>query len=227
MSMWSVPVFFKHVVISSQHPMANLTRRHFIRRQCFYPLVLRQLNDCPRHSRFTHSRHGKVSFKQQVKYNDWILMKVALCAAGWSCVSVFLEWHLTGIRFNVFFMAIPSLCTCPHYLNRFYSSQQSALKQEVCTPNNGLLNNFSSFSTSFHTSPRQPHNSALLAPRGKLGACGTRQLSGTHSEREACCFCPADGHLVALPPRSPLLPLALSLTRSGSLAAPPLGRCVA
>lgn len=67
-------------------------------------------------------------------------------------------------------------------------------------------------------SPLQPHNSALLASEG--GNLGEKcVLSGTHSEREACCFCTADGHLVALPPCSPLL---LLLSLSLSLSAPPL-----
>lgn len=63
-------------------------------------------------------------------------------------------------------------------------------------------------------SPLQPNNSVLL---GKLGASEKRQISGTHSEREACCFCTADGHLVALPPRS-LPPLALSIAHPLSLS---------
>lgn len=72
-------------------------------------------------------------------------------------------------------------------------------------------------------SPLQPHNSALLGCEGKLGAGEKRQLSGTHSEREACCFCTADGHLVALPPCSSLPPLARSLSLSCSgLSSQPL-----
>lgn len=53
-----------------------------------------------------------------------------------------------------------------------------------------------SFSSSFYTSPLQPHNSALLGCEGKLGAGAKRQLST--QEREACCFCTVDGHLVEL-----------------------------
>lgn len=75
----------------------------------------------------------------------WV--KVALYAAGRPCVSVVMEWHLAGIMFHawgcaLFVIMIPSLCICPHYLNQFYNSQQSTLKQEVRTHNNGLLNLF-------------------------------------------------------------------------------------
>lgn len=43
-----------------------------------------------------------------------------------------------------------------------------------------------------------------------------RQLSGTHSESEACYFCTADGHLVALAP-----PPSLAGWLAGALSAPP------
>lgn len=44
-----------------------------------------------------------------------------------------------------------------------------------------------------------------------------RQLSGTHWESEACYFCTAEGHLVALAPPPFLLPWP-----AGALSAPPL-----
>lgn len=110
------------------------------------------------------------------------------------------------------------LCARLHYLNQFYNSQQSTLRQEVRAHNNGLLNHFSSFSSFFYMSPLRLHNSVLLGREGKLGAGEKRQLSGTRSEREACCFCTADGHLVALPPNfpSPLLVFSLSCSCCGS-----------
>lgn len=55
-----------------------------------------------------------------------------------------------------------------NYLNQFYNSQQSTLKQEVCTPNNGLLNYFFSFpSSSVLYVSSLPYNSALLASEGE------------------------------------------------------------
>lgn len=84
--------------------------------------------------------------------------------------------------------------------------------------NNGLFNPFfpflfSLFSSffSYFTSPLWAYNSALLDSGRKLGAGKKRQHSGTRSERDACCFCTADGHLVALPPPScPPLPFLLT-----------------
>lgn len=90
------------------------------------------------------------TLKGQLLNNDSSIMaphwvKVSLFAAGRSCVSVFLEWHLAGIMFHVwdqdlFLVMIPSLFLCLHYPNQFYNSRQSTLEQEVCTPNNSPLN---------------------------------------------------------------------------------------
>lgn len=99
--------------------------------------------------------------------------------------------------------------------------------------NKGLFNAFFPFFSppffSYFTSPLWAYNSALLDSGRKLGAGKKRQRSGTRSERDACCFCTADGYLVALPPPScPPLPFLLthSLTPSLSLS-PPCSACSA
>lgn len=158
----------------------------------------------------------------------WV--EVALFAVGRSYVSVFMEWHLAGIMLHMractlFVITIPSLCVCLHYLNQFYNSEQSPLKQEVRTHNNGLLNHFFSFSSSFYTYPLQPHNSALWASEGETwGGWKAPALWNTLRERSLLFlhsgwpFGSASTQLT--PPLACLLALALS-------APPPLLCCLA
>lgn len=206
----------------------------------FLPFGFGEQTDCSRPSGFIHSRLWKASFKQRVKYimsPYWV--EVALFAAGRSCVSVFMEWHLAGIMFHMwactlFVITIPSLCACPHYLNQFYNSQQSTLKQEVRTNNNGLLNRFFSFSSSFYTYPLQPHNSPLLASEGETwGGCKAPALWNTLRERSLLFlhsgwpFGSASTQLTPPPPPTPPPPLALSPACSLWLSRPLLRCCVA
>lgn len=132
----------------------------------------------------------------------------------------------------LFIIMILSLCVCLHDLNQFYNFQQSTLRQEVRTYNNGLLSQFLSLSSSLYISPLQPHNSALLGTEGKRGETqggGTSQLSGTLSERErerSLLFLHSGwpfGSASTLPPPPPP---SRSRSRSGS-PQPLLRRCVA
>lgn len=148
--MRSSPLFLKHVVISSLHTMANLIMSwYFITDiSVIFPLVFASWLIALGPLGLYTARLERSAFNNESSIMTPYWVKVALFAVGRSCVSVFMEWHLAGIMFHVlayapFVIVIPSLCICPHYLNQFYNSQQSTLKQEVRTHNNSLLNHFS------------------------------------------------------------------------------------
>lgn len=149
MSVSAVSPFFMHVVISSLHTVADVIKSwYFITdSNVIFPLVLASWLIALSPLGLYTAGLERSSFNKESSIMTPYWVKVALFAVGRSCVSVFMEWHSAGIMFYVwacapFVIVIPSLCICPHYLNQFYNFQQSTLKQEVRTHNNGLLNHF-------------------------------------------------------------------------------------
>ena len=232
--MRSHPLFFKHVVISSQRPVASLiTCSYVITDSSVFslwfsasrPTVLGPLGVYT-----SGSERSALNNESTVMTPYWV--KVALFAVGRSCVSVFMEWHLAGIMFHawasaLFVTAIPSSCICLNYLNQFYNSKQSTLEQEVRRNNNGPLNHFFSFSSSFYMTPLKPHNGALLAAEGETwGGWKAPALWNTLRERSLLFLhsgWPFGSASTQLTPPPPPPPIALSLALT--LSAPPPSRC--